>query len=175
MSRPVVEGHIHGTPVIIVRARDEAQTRGLREFVPLDAYQEDNPPVHEYEIGALFEDGGISRRIIVRRMDRRAVFTDEQLAQSMGAEAAKAFLERERRRQSRRTSIVRAARRRMVVPMPNSATCDACGLIRPLTWDGRGHYVCSRCTTILNLAGDCPEMLRKLAGFIERMLPRAKA
>lgn len=173
MSKPTVEGHIHGVPVIIVRERDEQKTRALREFVPLDAYQIERPPVHEYEVGALFEDGEVSRRVVVRRMDRRAVFTDEQLVEQLGAEAAAAYLAKERRQKlTRRHGILRARRRMSVIPLEHLATCQACNLVGPMVADGARGYICSRCNTILNLAGDCPEMLRKLADYAQSRLPR---
>lgn len=171
-SKPTVEGHVHGVPVLIVRERDEQKTRALREFVPLDAYQLESRPVHEYEIGALFEDGAIGRRVVVRRMDRRAVFTDEQLVSQMGEAAATAFLAKERRQErTRRHGIMRARRRMSVVPLEHLATCQACGLVGPMMADGQGS-ICSRCNTILNLSGNCPEMLRKLADYAHSRLPR---
>lgn len=164
---------MHGVPVLIVRERDEQKTRSLREFVPLDAYRVEKPPVHEYEIGALFEDGDISRRVIVRRMDRRAFFTDEQLVEQFGQESAAAILARERRQElTRRHAIMRARRRMNIVPLEHLGTCKACDLVGPMVADGARGYICSRCNTMLNLAGDCPEMLRKLANYAQSRLPR---
>lgn len=167
MSKPATEGHIHGLPVVIIRVRDEDKTRALREFVPLDAYKATHPPAHEYEIGALFENGDIGRRIIVRRMDRRAVFTDEELTATMGPDRAQEFLTQERRHKSRRRDAARDRIRREAAKLAAPDVCGACERVGPVVWDHRGH-VCSKCNTALLMVSDSPEVLRKLIAYVER-------
>ncbi|HYH41473.1 MAG TPA: hypothetical protein VD867_05795 [Burkholderiales bacterium] len=170
------EGHIRGIPVLIIRGREVDVVRRQRRFWPLDGYPDGVHQVHDYEIGAFFEDDKIGRRIIVRKQsDRRAVFTDEHFIELYGEDGAQIHIERQHQRANGRRWKARDKGGGTALTAPVLLNCSSCAQLKELTHVAHDRPVCLECSAAMKALKDSPERFRLVADFLERVLPRRAA